>query len=123
MLGAGGLKRFWAKGAVSRPLACAAALAALAACSPQDAADAVARQAAASVAIPLVERFMQPAQAAGVVNCLLDAATPSEIRGLAQNVGTSGGTIPLQTLITVASRPQAISCVASAGLPRLPGAV
>lgn len=95
----------------------------LVACNPQDAADAITRQAAASVATPLVENFMPPAQAAGVVSCLLDAATPAEIRSLAQHVGTTGSTVPLRLLVTVGTRPEAVQCLIASNLPHLPGAV
>lgn len=103
---------------------CASALAlalgfgALVACSPQQAADHVTRQAAISVATPLVEQFMQPAQAAGVVSCLAHAASSSELLELSRHVGTRGGSAPLGLLMRIGTRPEAINCIASAGLPR-----
>lgn len=94
----------------------------LAACSPQEAADAVAYRAAEQVAGPIVSQYMQPAQAAGVTQCLLRAASGDELRSLAQDIGTSGGTRPRASLLALASRPEARSCILAAGLPLLPGA-
>lgn len=94
----------------------------LAACSPQDAADAVAYRAAEQVAGPIVSGYMQPAQAAGVTQCLLRAASGDELRALAQDIGTSGGSRPRENVLALASRPTAKACIASAGLPQLPGA-
>lgn len=95
----------------------------LAACSPQEAADSVVRQAAGSVAQPFVEAYMQPAQAEGVTRCLLDAASQDELRALAQDVGTTGGTRPRANVLALGTRPAARACIAAAGLPQLPGGV
>lgn len=92
----------------------------LAACSPQQAADAVARQAAESVTLAIVSGYMQPAQAEGVTRCLLDAASPGEIRALAQDVGTSGGSRPRANVMALATYPAARACITAAGLPQLP---
>lgn len=100
-----------------------ACLALMAACSPQSAADAVLRQAAGSVVQPIVEGWMQPAQAEGVTRCLLDAAQPDELRALAQDVGTTGGTRPRAGVLTLGSRPAARACIGAAGLPQIPGAL
>lgn len=94
----------------------------LSACSPQEAADAVAYRAAEQVAGPIVSGYMQPAQAAGVTQCLLRAASGDELRALAQDIGTSGGSRPRENLLALASRPAARTCIANAGLPQLPGA-
>lgn len=107
-------------GAPGRRAGLGALCLALAACSPQDAADAVVRQAAGSVAQPIVEGHMQPAQAEGVTRCLLDAASPAELRALAQDVGTTGGTRPRANVLALGTRPAARSCIAAAGLPQLP---
>lgn len=92
----------------------------VAACSPQQAVDAVSYRAAEQVAGPIVSSYMQPAQAAGVTQCLLRAASGDELRSLAQDIGTSGGTRPRENLAALAARPQARACILAAGLPQLP---
>ena len=96
-------------------------MAGLSACSPQEAADAVAYRAAEQVAGPIVSRYMQPAQAAGVTQCVLRAASGDELRSLAQDIGTRGGSRPQENLFALAARPAARQCILSAGLPQLPG--
>lgn len=113
-IGAPGRRACWAMGMVCL---------ALAACSPQDAANSVVRQAAGSVTQPIVEGYMLPAQAEGVTRCLLDAASIEEMRALAQDVGTTGGTRPRANVLALGTRPAARACIAAAGLPQLPGGV
>ena len=93
----------------------------LAACSPQQFADDVTRQAAESVVTPVLDDFMPPAQAAGATACVLDNASPQEIRALARDVAVEAGTTTVQSVLNIATRPGTISCLATIGAPRLPG--
>ncbi|MDO9639877.1 MAG: hypothetical protein Q7J44_15170 [Pseudotabrizicola sp.] len=100
--------------------ACGLALA-LAACSPQDMADKVARTAARSVVVPVVQQYMPGPAAEGVATCIIDNANAAEISSLARDVGTRAGTSTVQTVMTVAQRPATLQCLATSGLPRLAG--
>jgi hypothetical protein len=93
----------------------------LAACSPQQFADDVTRQAAETVVRPVLEDYMPPAQAAGATACVLDNAAPEEIRALARDVAVEAGTQTVQSVLNIATRPATITCLASVGAPRLPG--
>ena len=95
----------------------------LAACSPQQFADDVTRQAAESVVTPVLDDFMPPAQAAGATACVLDNASPQEIRALARDVAVEAGTTTVQSVLNIATRPGTISCLATIGAPRLPVAL
>ena len=100
--------------------ACGLALA-LGACSPQDMADRVARSAARSVVVPVVQQYMPGPAAEGVATCIIDNATSGEISSLARDVGTRAGTSTVQTVLGVAQRPATLQCLATSGLPRLAG--
>jgi hypothetical protein len=93
----------------------------LAACSPQQFADDVTRQAAESVVTPVLDDYMPPAQAAGATACVLDNAAPAEIRALARDVAVEAGSQTVQSVLNIATRPATIACLASIGAPRLPG--
>jgi hypothetical protein len=102
---------------MTRPLLAALLLAA---CSPQQFADDVTRQAAESVVTPILDDYMPPAQAAGATTCILDNARPEEIRALARDVAVQAGTTTVQNVLNIATRPGTITCLASIGAPRLP---
>jgi hypothetical protein len=90
------------------------------ACSPQQLADDVTRRAAESVVTPVLDDYMPPAQAAGATACVLDNASPEEIRALARDVAVEAGTQTVQSVLNIATRPGTITCLASVGAPRLP---
>ena len=92
-------------------------------CSPQQFADDVTRQAAQSVVTPVLDDFMPAAQAAGATSCVLDNASPEEIRALARDVAVEAGSQTVQSVLNIATRPRTITCLASVGAPRLPGAL
>jgi hypothetical protein len=89
----------------------------LAACSPQEAADKVARRAAETVVTPVVNVNMPLGLAQVATDCILNAATREEINLLARDVGVEAGTSTKATIRTIALRPGAQACYASAGVP------
>ncbi|MDT8853998.1 hypothetical protein RNZ50_02920 [Paracoccaceae bacterium Fryx2] len=91
----------------------------LAACDPQAMADDVARRAARTVVLPVVQQYMPGPQAEGVTTCVIDNASAAEIAALARDVGTRAGTSTVQTVLTVARRPATLQCILGAGLPPL----
>ena len=91
-----------------------------AACNPQQMADSVARRAAKSVVVPVVQQYLPAPQAEGIANCVIDNANAGEISSLARDVGTRAGTTTVQTVMTVLQRPGTRDCVTRAGLPMLP---
>jgi hypothetical protein len=94
-----------------------AALIVLSACSPQDVADTVTRQAAETVITPILDDYMPAPQAKGATVCILDNATPAELQGLARDVAVLAGTTTVQTVLAIAARPATQACLASVGAP------
>ena len=95
-------------------------LLALAACSPQQAADAVMRRTAETVVTPVLDDYMTGPQAMAATPCVLDAATSDELVLLSRDVAVMPGTSTVQTVLTIAARPAAQSCLAATGTPPLP---
>jgi hypothetical protein len=93
----------------------------LPACSPQVFADKTARQIAETVVFPVVNLDMPAGPAQAATKCILDAATPEEIRLLARDVGVEAGTSTKATIRAIALRPVAQTCFAGAGVPPLVG--
>lgn len=93
------------------------AVLALAACDPAELADKAVRRTAESVVFPVVNIDMpaDPAQAA--TNCILDAASPDELRLLARDVGVEAGTSTKATIREIALRPAAQGCFAAHSVP------
>lgn len=93
------------------------ALLALSACDPAEMADKAVRRTAESVVFPVVNIDMpaDPAQAA--TNCILDAASPDELRLLARDVGVEAGTSTKATIRDIALRPAAQACFAAHAVP------
>ena len=99
----------------------AASLLILAACSPQDMADKVARRSAKSVVLPVVAQYMPSGQADAAANCVIDNASAGEISTLARDIGTRAGTTTVQTVVAVATRPSTMQCLMTQGVPPLTG--
>ncbi|MDZ4094093.1 MAG: hypothetical protein U1D35_04185 [Paracoccaceae bacterium] len=93
----------------------------LAACSPQEMADKVARRAATSVVLPVVNDYMPGPQAEGVTLCVIDNASAQEINSLARDVAVEAGSSTAQTVLAIARRPDTLSCILGAGLPPISG--
>lgn len=91
----------------------------LAACTPQGMTDQVARAAAKSVVLPVVQQRLPGPQAEAVAVCVIDNATSPEIFSLARDVGTRAGTSTVQTVATILQRPATLQCVLRAGIPGL----
>ncbi len=89
----------------------------LSACDPAEMADKAVRRTAESVVFPVVNIDMpaDPAQAA--TNCILDAASPDELRLLARDVGVEAGTSTKATIRDIALRPAAQACFSAHAVP------
>ncbi|OYW60826.1 MAG: hypothetical protein B7Y02_02110 [Rhodobacterales bacterium 17-64-5] len=89
----------------------------LSACDPQVFADKTARQLASSVVFPVVNVDMPGGPAQAATDCILDAASPEEIRLLARDVGVEAGTATRATIRAIAVRPAAQACYAANAVP------
>jgi hypothetical protein len=98
------------------------ALVFLPACDPQVFADKTLRQVAESVVFPVVNIDMPAEPARASTACILDAASPDEIRLLARDVGVEAGTSTKATIRDIALRPAATACFAASGVPPIGGA-
>jgi hypothetical protein len=94
-----------------------AALVLLAACDPAELADKAVRRTAQSVVFPVVNLDMPAGPAEAATECILNAASPDELRLLARDVGVEAGTSTKATIRDIALRPAAQSCFAAAGVP------
>ncbi|MEO8241729.1 MAG: hypothetical protein ABI832_05410 [bacterium] len=86
---------------------------ALAACNPQEVADKVVARTAEGV----VSAAVGP-QAA---RCVVDNASPAELRALAVDVGVEAGTTTMVNIMTIARRPETLSCLVASGVGPLRG--
>lgn len=89
----------------------------LAACDPQVFADKTMKQVAEQVVLPVVNLDMPAGPAQSATNCILDAASPEEVRLLARDVGVEAGTSTKATIREIALRPAAQACYAANGVP------
>lgn len=89
----------------------------LPACDPQVFADKTMRQVAENVVMPVVNVNMPAGPAQMATKCILDAASPNEIRLLARDVGVEAGTSTKATIRDIALRPAAQACFAANGVP------
>jgi hypothetical protein len=89
----------------------------LPACDPQVFADKTARQVAETVVRPVVNVSMPAGPAQLATTCILDAASPDEIRLLARDVGVEAGSSTKATIRDIAMRPAAQACFAANGVP------
>lgn len=92
---------------------------ALAACDPAELADKAVRRTAESVVMPVVNLDMPAGPAQAATACILDAASPDELRLLARDVGVEAGTSTKATIRSIALRPAAQACFAAQGVPPL----
>jgi hypothetical protein len=92
----------------------------LAACTPQEAADSVMRRTAETVVRPVLATYMTGPQAMAATPCVLNSATSDELLLLSRDVGVVAGTSTTRTVLDIAARPQAQSCLAATGAPALP---
>jgi hypothetical protein len=92
---------------------------ALAACDPAELADKAVRRTAETVVMPVVNLDMPAGPAQAATACILDAASPDELRLLARDVGVEAGTSTKATIRSIALRPAAQACFAAQGVPPL----
>lgn len=92
----------------------------LAGCTAREATDAVLRRTAQTVVTPVLDDYMTGPQAFAATQCVLDAATSDELALLSRDVGVMAGTSTVRTVLDIAARPGAQSCLAAAGVPSLP---
>ena len=97
-----------------------AALMTLAACDvAQQAADDVARgQAKRAVNSVVAERF-PGVDATPVTDCIIDAASAQEILQIAGSSATGAQTETTEMVLQIAQRPEAVTCIAGAGVSLL----
>lgn len=93
----------------------------LAACDPQVLADKAMRRTAETVVRPVLARELPGNVAEAATQCVLDAAGTDEIRALARDVGVEAGTLTVQNIRNLATRPSAAACFARNGVPPLKG--
>ena len=86
------------------------ALLALVACNPQEVADKVMARTAQAVITPVVG----PRAAL----CIVEGATPAELRAIAVDYGVEAGTTTVANIMRIAQRPQVAGCIAQAALTR-----
>jgi hypothetical protein len=85
----------------------------LGACDPQEVVDkAMARTA---------ETVIAPVAGEAATRCIVDNASPAELRALAQDVGVEAGTTTVANIMAIANRPATLACLAAAGLPPVKG--
>ncbi|EKD59811.1 MAG: hypothetical protein ACD_54C01123G0001 [uncultured bacterium] len=97
------------------------AMFALAACDPQEMADKAMRRTAESVVQPVLARELPGNLADAATQCVLDAASPDEIRSLARDLGVEAGSQTVENIRNLALRPAAAACFARSGVPALKG--
>jgi hypothetical protein len=93
------------------------ALLGVAACDPAELADKAVRRTAETVVFPVVNVDMPADPARAATRCILDAASPDEVRLLARDVGVEAGTSTKATIRDIALRPSAQACFAASGVP------
>ncbi|MEO1139773.1 MAG: succinate dehydrogenase [Pseudomonadota bacterium] len=97
-------------------------VAALSACSAaNNAADAIARDRAKTVVNGVVENRFPGVNAAPVTDCVIDAASASEILSLARDSATGVTQSTVELVVEIASRPESVQCIAENGLTLLGG--
>lgn len=101
-------------------LAVLAALPVLAACDPSATGNRVQEAAARSVLVNVAQSVVPSSLAETAGFCLASAATPDETATLALDVGTRPGTRTYDIARTIASRPDAQTCLRERGVARFP---
>lgn len=102
-----------------RVLAALLAVVLVAACDPAELADSAVRRAAETVVFPVVNLDMPAGPAQAATDCILNAASPDELRLLARDVGVEAGTSTKATIRDIALRPAARACFAASSVPEV----
>jgi hypothetical protein len=85
----------------------------LAACSPQEVADKVIARTA--------EGVISTAVGPQAARCVVDNASPAELREIAVDVGVEAGTSTMVNIMAIARRPATMSCLLASGVGQLRG--
>jgi hypothetical protein len=102
--------------AMVRPLFLALIPVTIAACSPQDVADKVARRTAETVVRPIVDDRLAGPQADAATACVVQNASAAEIQALVRDVGVYAGTSTEATVWAIVARSETQSCLAASGV-------
>ncbi len=89
------------------------AVLALAACNPQEIADKVVARTA--------EGVISSAVGPQAARCVVDNASPAELRAIAVDTGVSVGTTTMVNIMAIARRPATMSCLVASGVGPLRG--
>lgn len=89
----------------------------LTACDPAEVVDSALKRTAHSVVFPVVNIDMPAEPARLATKCILDAATETELKLLARDVGVEAGSSTKATIREIAVRPASQACFASNGVP------
>ena len=88
----------------------------LAACSPQDMADKVARRTAETVVRPIVDDRLTGPQAGAATTCVVQNASAAEVQSLVRDVGVYAGTSTEAVVWSIVARSETQACLARAGV-------
>jgi len=88
----------------------------LAACTTGDPFVDVTRAAARSVVQPVVQDYFPGPQSAAITDCVINSASSAELIGLAQEVSNYPKPSTVQTVLTIAARPEAVDCITRTGV-------
>ena len=94
---------------------------ALAACDPAHVADKVGRRTAETVVRPVVADYLPGAAGETATRCIIENASADEVKALMQDVGVGAGPRTVDNVLSIAAKPETVSCMAAAGLPKLGG--
>ncbi len=80
-------------------------------------AEETARETAKTVVTPVVQAKFPGVPVAPVTDCIIDNATLPEVYGLAKAAALGITPETTETIVSIASRPETVTCIAKASLP------
>lgn len=89
------------------------------ACSPAEIVTDVTRRTARTVVLPVVSAVAPAPADQLATDCIMANALPEELDALVRDVGTRAGTLTIQNVRTIATRPATQACIAGKGLAPL----
>lgn len=98
-----------------------AATLALAACDVSGTVDKAMRRTAETVVEPVVDDYLPPDLAHAATICIVDAASPEDLRLLVRDVAVEAGTSTVANVLDIAARPETQACLMRQGVPLLLG--
>lgn len=93
----------------------------LTACDPSETVDKAMRRTAETVVLPVVDDFLPGDQAQIATRCIVENATPDDLRLLVRDVAVEAGTSTVNNVLDIAVRPETQACLIREGLPALLG--